>query len=69
MGRSKKGHWMQEAFPEETKGLLHKKLGVPEDEDIPIKKLDKATHSKNLKLKREAILAETGRRIARQNKR
>jgi len=69
MGRSMKDYWMKEAFPKSTKGLLHRKLGVPEGEDIPVKKLDKAAHSKNMKLKKEAIAAETGRRIARQDKR
>lgn len=69
MGRSRKDHFLKDMFPEETKGLLHRKLGVPEGKNIPVKKLDKAAHSKNLKLKKEAIAAETGRRIAQKNKR
>lgn len=40
-------------------GALHKELGVPEGEKIPAKKLEKAAHSDNPKLRRRAALAET----------
>jgi hypothetical protein len=40
-------------------GALHKELGVKKGEKIPEKKLEKAEHSKNPKLKKRAVLAET----------
>ena len=56
------GNWMKEESEREekagTKGLLRKKLGAKKGEPIPAKKLKKAAHSKNIKLKREAIMAE-----------
>jgi hypothetical protein len=58
MGRAKK-MWMQEAVPASHKGRLHKALHVPEGKKIPERKLEKAAHSKNLHLKRMAVLAET----------
>lgn len=56
-------HWIQQAINPETKGSLHKALGVAQDKKIPEKKLEKATHSKNLKVKREAILDKTLRKF------
>lgn len=54
--------WMEaEGAREEkagTKGKLRKKLGVKSGHKIPAKKLAKAAHSKNIKLKREAVMAE-----------
>lgn len=41
------------------KGALHKELHVPMDKDIPESKLKKAEHSKNPKLRKRAVLAET----------
>ena len=40
-------------------GALHKSLKVPMGEKIPAKKLEKAEHSDNPKLKKRAIQAET----------
>ena len=40
-------------------GALHRKLHVPMDKKIPTRKLEKATHSKNRLLKKEAVLEET----------
>lgn len=40
-------------------GALHRELGVPENEKIPAKKLEKASHSKNPTLRRRANLAKT----------
>lgn len=54
-----KDKWMQNAVKPENKGKLRKKLGVKKGELIPEKKLEKATHSKNPTLKKEAVLAET----------
>lgn len=56
--------WMQSAVPEKNKGKLRSKLGVKEGQDIPIKKLDKAAHSKNSTLKKEAVLAKTFRKYS-----
>lgn len=41
------------------KGALHQELGVPANKKIPAAKLEKAAHSKNPKLKKRAVLAET----------
>ena len=40
-------------------GALHRALHVPEGEKIPEKKIEKATHSGDERLAREARLAET----------
>jgi hypothetical protein len=40
-------------------GKLHKALGIAPGKKIPEKKLEKAAHSKNPTLKKEAVLAET----------
>lgn len=42
-----------------AKGKLHRKLGVPEGEKIPAKKLAKAAHSKSPTLKKEVAFART----------
>ena len=42
-----------------NKGKLHEKLGVPEGKKIPAKKLEKAEHSKNPTIRKEANLAKT----------
>lgn len=44
-------------------GALRKSLKVKKGEKIPEAKLEKATHSKNPKLKKRAILAETLRKF------
>jgi len=59
MGRAKK-MWVQEAFSK-NKGALHRSLHVPRGEKIPSAKLEKAEHSKNKKLRKRAILAETAK--------
>lgn len=53
--------WMQKAFSR-NKGKLHRELGVSEDKNISVKKLNKAMHSKNSSLKKEANLAKIGRK-------
>jgi hypothetical protein len=40
------------------KGLLHKKLGVPQGEKIPAKKIAKAKKSKSPSLRKEATFAQ-----------
>lgn len=62
MSRAKK-MFIQEAI--KHPGALHKMLHVPKGEKIPAKKLTKATHSKNLLLKRRAIPATTLRKLPR----
>lgn len=50
---------MRESGSDNTKGSLHKALGMPQDKKIPEKKLEKATHSKNHLTRKRANLAET----------
>lgn len=57
-GGEVKDHWIQDAVNPKTKGLLHKKLGVPQGDKIPEKKLAKALHSKSKKLRQEAQFAK-----------
>ena len=59
--------WMQEAFSK-NKGKLHRRLNVKQGEKIPSSRIAKATRSKDLSLKKEAVLARTGARIARRRK-
>ncbi len=49
--------WIAKAT--KNKGGLHRALGVPEGEKIPAKKMVKAEHSKSPKVRKEANLAET----------
>lgn len=41
------------------KGALHEELGVPKGQKIPAKKMEKALHSKNPTMKKQAVLAKT----------
>jgi hypothetical protein len=56
MGRAKK-MWIKGAT--QNKGGLHRALHIPQGEKIPQAKIEKAEHSSNGKLRREANLAET----------
>lgn len=49
--------WIQDAI--KHKGSLKKALHVKKGEKIPNAKLKKAEHSKNPKLRKKAVLAET----------
>jgi hypothetical protein len=51
--------WIQKAIPESHRGNLHRSLGIPEGEKIPEKKIEKAEHSDNERIARQARLAET----------
>ena len=53
----KKKNWIAGAI--KHPGSLHKELHVKEGKKIPSAKLKKAEHSKNPKLKKKAVLAET----------
>jgi hypothetical protein len=41
------------------KGALHKELGVPMGKKIPAKKMAKAEHSSNPRMRKQAVLAKT----------
>lgn len=56
VSRAKK-NWIQGAI--KHPGALHKALGVPQGENIPAAKLDKAAHSSNPTMRRRANLAKT----------
>ncbi|MGL5716275.1 MAG: hypothetical protein ACRCX2_24870 [Paraclostridium sp.] len=61
--QAKPKQWIQKAINPETKGALHKALGVAQDKKIPESKLEKATHSKNPLTRKRANLAETLRKF------
>lgn len=50
------------------KGALSKKLHVPEEKNIPVSKLEKATHSESPALRKQANLALTLKRLAKHRK-
>lgn len=52
-----KEKWIQGAI--KHPGALHKALGVPQGQKIPLRKLKKAEHSSNPKIARQAHLAAT----------
>jgi hypothetical protein len=58
---SKHKHWIQDMHM--RKGALHKSLHVAEGKKIPASKLEKAEHSKNPTIRREAHLAETFKKM------
>ena len=53
--------WIQGA--DIKKGALRKKLGVKEGQDIPASKLKKAENSKNPTTRKQAVLAETFKKM------
>lgn len=55
--------WIQKALGPKSKGKLHKKLGVKQGEKIPESKIKKAEKSKSPKLRKEAVLAETLKKL------
>jgi hypothetical protein len=52
-----KKKWIAEAT--KNKGGLHRALNVPEGKKIPAKKMAKAAHSSNPKVRKEVALAKT----------
>lgn len=58
---AEKKKWIQDAI--KKPGSLRKALHVKKGEDIPASKLEKATHSKNPKTRKRAVLAETLRKM------
>jgi hypothetical protein len=61
--QKKPKHWIQSAINPDTKGSLHKTLGIASDKKIPEKKLEQATHSQNPLTRKRANLAETLKRF------
>lgn len=57
MADKKDGKWIQKAV--KHPGALSKKLGVPEEKNIPMAKLKKATKSKSPTTRKQANLAIT----------
>jgi len=53
----KMAKWIQKAI--KHKGALHRALGVPLKEKIPLERLKEAVHSKNKTLRKRAVLALT----------
>ena len=51
--------WIAKAVKSGKKGKLRKELGAKKGKPIAAKKLEKAEHSKNPKLKKEAVMAKT----------
>ena len=61
----KQKKWIKDAIKPQDKGKLRKKLHVKAGEDIPAAKLKLAAKSKNPTLRKEAILAETLKKMRR----
>ena len=53
----KGGNWIASAT--KNKGALHRALGVSAGQNIPAKKLAKASHSKSPTIRKEVALAKT----------
>ncbi len=51
--------WISKALPKSSRGKLHQALHVKAGTKIPAAKLEKAEHSKSPKIRKEAALAET----------
>lgn len=62
MAAAKDGHWMEKAFAN-SHGQLRKKTGTKSGSKISERKLEKATHSRSGKTRKQAQLAETARKI------
>lgn len=58
--------WIKDAT--QNKGALHKALGVTEGKKIPEKKLNKALHCKNMKIRKEVILDKALRSFNKRGK-
>ena len=60
---AEKKNWIAKAT--KNKGGLHRSLGVPEGKKIPAKKMAKAKKSSNPKVRKQAALATTLKKINR----
>jgi len=66
--KKKSGKWIQKI--KMKKGALSKQLGIPEKEDIPVRKLKAAAKKKgNSKLAKRARLALTLKKLSKKRKR
>jgi hypothetical protein len=61
MAGKKPKKWIQKAI--KHPGALHKELGVPIGKKIPEAKMEKALHSENPRMRKQANLARTLRGI------
>lgn len=59
-------NWIQKANIK--KGALSKKLGVPEEKNIPVAKLKKAAKSKDATTRKQANLAMTFKKMNKKKK-
>ena len=57
--------WIQKAI--KHKGGLHRSLHVPADKPIPASRLEKATHSTNPRIKKQAVLAKTLKKLHKED--
>jgi len=57
MAKKEAKHWIKGAI--KHPGALHRELGVPQGDKIPAKKMGKALHSSNPRLRKQANLART----------
>lgn len=73
MAAKQKDKWMQKAFPQKTKGKLHRRLGVAPDQPIPSATLEhayaQARKKKDTTLMRQINLAKRGAAISRRHAR
>jgi hypothetical protein len=63
----KRKKWIQRALKKHKKGALHKQLGIPEGETIPLQRLKSAAKAPGL-LGKRARLALNLRKIRRKKK-
>lgn len=62
------GKFIQKALSKPgSRGKLHRKLGVPQGEKIPEKKLDKAAKSKSPSLRKEVAFARTLKKLPKKD--
>jgi hypothetical protein len=66
MKKARKKRWIQRALHKHKKGALHRQLGIPEGETIPISLLRDAAHETGL-LGQRARFALNVRKIRRKN--
>lgn len=62
MAEKKDNHWLERAFSN-AHGQLRAKTGTKSGSKISERKLEKATHSRSGKTRKQAQLAETARKI------
>lgn len=58
-----KKNWIQDAIKPSKKGALRKKLGAKKGEDIPVRKLEAATKSRNPTTRKQANMAVNLRKL------